>query len=177
MSSRWKTPCLLPWLGASLLAAEIQPPQVPENLRLPETEIVQLKVAGIGKQIYACRENSQTPGLFEWVLQRPQADLINERGEKVGKHYQGPTWESIDGSRVVGELREQAAAPREGSIPWLLLRAKMTQGTGNLGRISYIQRVETIGGAAPAEGCDAAHAGHQVAIDYRAEYYFYTTRE
>jgi hypothetical protein len=42
--------------------------------------------------------------------------------------------------------------------------------------VTYIQRVDTVGGAAPAEGCDRAHVGKEVAIDYQAEYYFYASR-
>jgi len=42
--------------------------------------------------------------------------------------------------------------------------------------VSYIQRVNTKGGTAPAAGCDRSHAGRKVAIDYQADYYFYAPR-
>jgi Protein of unknown function (DUF3455) len=95
---------------------------------------------------------------------------------KIGKHYEGPTWESADGSKVVGELQERAPAPAAGAIPWLLLKAKTHEGAGAFASVTYIQRVETAGGAAPASGCDASQAGKESAIDYQAQYYFYAPR-
>jgi hypothetical protein len=39
--------------------------------------------------------------------------------------------------------------------------------------VSSIQRLQTRGGKAPANGCDASHKGEQAGISYTAEYYFY----
>lgn len=77
------------------------------------------------------------------------------------------------GGKVTGEVQQRAQAPRAGAVPWLLLKAKTAEGPGTLGRVTYIQRVNTMGGAAPVEGCDQAHAGKGVAVDYQADYYFY----
>jgi hypothetical protein len=157
----------------TLSAATIPPPQVPENLKAPGTEVVLLKAIGKGKQIYACKAAAGNPERFEWVLARPQADLFNDQGEKIGRHYEGPTWEAVDGSKVVGEVQQRAKSPQANAVPWLLLKAKATQGTGTFARVTYIQRVDTEGGAAPAAGCDQSHAGAEMSVDYRAAYYFY----
>jgi hypothetical protein len=164
------------FLAAGLIAAEISPPHVPENLKVPGAESVVLKALGRGKQIYACQAAAAHPAIFQWVLEKPQADLLDERGKKIGRHYEGPAWEATDGSKVIGEVRERAKAPREGAVPWLLLKAKSTEGAGTFGRVTYIQRVDTVGGVAPAGGCDQSHAGAEVAIDYQATYYFYAPR-
>jgi hypothetical protein len=140
--------------------------QVPDNLKPPANERVVLKVTGKGTQIYKC-QNSQ------WVLEKPKADLIDEHGNTVGRHYEGPTWEAIDGSKAVGEVEQRADAPSSKSIPWLLLKAKSTQGPGILAGVTHIQRVETSGGAAPATGCDQTHLGQEVSIEYRATYIFF----
>ncbi len=176
MTVRWRSvwPGLL--LTAGLPAAEIPPPQVPESLRAPATEAVLLKATGRGKQIYGCQAAAGDPAEFEWVLKRPQAELLDAKSRKVGRHFEGPTWEATDGSKVVGEVLQRATAPRPGAVPWLLLKAKSTQGTGLFGQVTYIQRVATVGGAAPAGGCYQAHAGKEIAIDYHADYYFYASR-
>ena len=152
-------------------AAQVPPPEVPQNLRTPATETVLLKAQGRGKQIYACK--AAGAGHFEWTLERPQAELLNDHGQVIGKHYEGPTWEASDGSKVTGQVEQRANAPRAGAVPWLLLKAKSTQGSGTFSRVNYIQRVATQGGAAPTEGCDSSHPGAEMSIEYSADYYFY----
>jgi len=168
---------LLVFLGCgTVTAAEIARPQVPENLKAPDAEAVVLKAVGKGKQIYSCQAKAGSDG-FEWALARPDAALWNEQGERIGKHYAGPTWEATDGSKVTGQVQERANAPVGGAVPWLLLKAKSAQGTGTFERVTYIQRVNTIGGVAPSVGCDKEHAGAQAAIEYEADYYFYAPRQ
>ena len=160
------------FLGTEM-AAQVVPPQVPENLKPPATEALMMKALGKGKQIYACQASPQDRTKFEWVLERPEADLFNAGGEKIGKHYKGPTWESNAGGKVTAGIEQRAPAPRSGAVPWLLLKAKGAEGPGELGRVTYIQRIDTMGGAAPADGCDHAHAGQEAGVDYQAAYYFY----
>jgi hypothetical protein len=100
--------------------------------------------------------------------------LFDESGAKIGRHYAGPTWESADGSRVVGEVMQRS--PVQGAVPWLLLRAKSNEGTGAFASVKYIQRVDTAGGIAPSAGCDAAHAGAEASAYYSANYHFYGAR-
>jgi hypothetical protein len=157
----------------ALTAAPDSPPQVPDNLKPPAGLTVLLTALGKGDQIYACKPDANNPSQFAWVLARPRADLLNSQGEKIGKHYEGPTWESTDGSKVTGQLLERANAPRAGAVPWLLLKAETNSGTGVFAHVTYIQRVETQDGVAPAEGCDASHAGAEHPVAYQATYYFY----
>lgn len=42
-----------------------------------------------------------------------------------------------------------------------------------MSEVTYIQRLDTQGGLAPATGCDAAHEGATARIGYTATYYFY----
>lgn len=163
------------FLGSEL-AAQIAPPQVPQNLKPPATEVLVLMALGKGKQIYACQASPQDKTKFAWVLARPQAELFDAKGVKIGSHYEGPTWEANEGGKVTGEVQQRAQAPRAGAVPWLLLKAKTVEGSGAFGRVTYIQRVNTIGGAAPDEGCDQAHSGKELAVDYQADYYFYGPR-
>ena len=157
-------------MACATAAAQIAPPQVPENLKVPATEMVLLKALGKGKQIYVCKANA-------WVLDRPQAELMDESGRVIGKHYKGPVWEAADGSKVGGSGEQRAGAPEGKAVPWLLLKANSHEGTGMFARVTYIQRVDTEGGLAPAAGCDASHEGAETAVEYRASYYFYVARD
>jgi hypothetical protein len=74
----------------------------------------------------------------------------------------------LTGTRVAA-----AAAPDGKSIPWLLLRTASVGGPGLFGDVTWIQRLDTAGGAAPATGCDAAHLNAEVLVPYRADYFFY----
>ena len=148
-------------------------PDIPD-IKVPEGQTVLLKALGKGVQIYECKATAADPGKFDWSFKAPEADLTNEDGKKIAKHYAGPTWEANDGSKVVGELPpKKADAPRPGAVPWLLLKAKTNEGTGTFARVTYIQRVDTEGGVAPAAGCDQAHVTTEARVDYRANYYFY----
>ena len=90
------------------------------------------------------------------------------------KHYGGPTWEALDGSKVIGTVKAKADAPKTSAIPWLLLQAKSNEGNGSLSKITYIQRVETIGGKVPNQVCNQASANTEARIDYAADYFFYS---
>ena len=148
-------------------------PMVPDNLRVPATQTLSLETHAIGVQIYDCKPSKDDPARLEWVFRAPEADLFDTAGEKIGKHYAGPTWESNDGSKVVGEVKARDDGPDANAIPWLLLSAKSTSGVGVLGRTVSVQRVRTVGGKAPATGCSQAQAGQEVRVPYSAAYYFY----
>jgi Protein of unknown function (DUF3455) len=107
-------------------------------------------------------------------LKVPSADLFNERGQRLEKHYAGPTWEILkDQSKVVGVVSAKVNASQTDSIPWLLLKAKSHQGKGILSLVNWIQRLETVGGKAPKMGCDKTRKNAEIQVPYTANYYFY----
>ena len=67
------------------------------------------------------------------------------------------------------------------AIPWLRLKATSTAagpGGDRLVATTFIQRVNTQGGVAPAptdpkNPCNASTAGKEARVDYKADYYFY----
>src|SRR3954469_19487997 len=115
-----------------------------------------------GAQIYGC--SSRADGGYEWKLKAPDAQVTSSSGEKF-RHYGGPTWEANDGSKVVGEVKARADG-NASAVPWLLLGAKSTSGAGLLAKARWIQRLDTVGGKAPADGCDAAHPDAEARIAY-----------
>ena len=150
-------------------------PTVPASIEVPaDGGGVLLHAAGAGTQNYAC-----TPGDagVSWVFVGPQADLSDCNGNVIGHHYATeagagyPEWITVDGTYVVGhKLAAYTPDGGAGSVPWLLLQAVDHGGTGTLGQVAYVQRLDTDGGNAPATGCDA---GDMVQVPYTADYYFY----
>jgi hypothetical protein len=172
-------PRLVVALSALLLSKEAPSaaPPVPAAIAAPAGAKLAHKLHATGFQIYACASApSATPGTapaFAWKLARPDAKLADDAGAAAGTHGAGPTWTAKDGSAVVGEKVAQADAPSPDAVPWLLLRAKSSSGAGIFAHVTFVQRVSTKGGKAPATGCDAKAAGHETRVPYTADYLFF----
>jgi len=136
-----------------------------DSLRVPEPSKLAFHAFATGVQIYRWSGSS-------WVFVAPSARLFADAGGNVvvGIHYAGPTWESNSGSKVVGAvLKRCPGAPN--AIPWLLLRAVSAEGPGVFNRVTHIQRVNTVGGNAPAGA--GTVVGETANVPYTAEYFFY----
>jgi len=164
---------LAPAAAEASATVSITPPTVPAELTIPEGHHVVSRYAADGVQVYECT----TAGA--WTLHAPVARLNNSDTRDVGKHFggvdaglpAGPYWESYrDHSRVHGGEAIRAAAPDPNAIPWLRLTALDTSGSGAFGAVTFIHRVDTTGGLAPAGTCDP---GAVRAVPYTANYYFY----
>jgi Protein of unknown function (DUF3455) len=148
--------------------------QIPELLKVPSNQSLVFKATAKGVQVYICKAKAKSKTDFEWTLKAPSADLFNDQGLRLGKHYAGPTWElQEDGSKVVGVVSAKVNAPQNDAIPLLLLKAKSQQGKGILGSVSWIQRLDTLGGKPPITGCDRTRQTAEVQVTYTASYYFY----
>jgi hypothetical protein len=135
------------------------------NLQVPAGNTVDFHVYAEGVQIYRWTGTS-------WAFVAPKAQLYASAEDEgpVGIHYAGPTWESASGSIVIGTVLERAT-PDPDAIPWLLLQAVDSDGPGIFARVTYIQRVNTVGGKAPAT--PGTSVGQEVSVPYTAQYYFY----
>ena len=101
------------------------------------------------------------------------------------------TWQSsIDSSKVWAKPIESIAAgsdpscPNTGAIACLLLVSVGSQAGPTGGKLltttTFIQRLNTKGGSAPADdaGCSAtSDVGHQLLVPYSADYYFFRGAE
>ncbi|HET9440916.1 MAG TPA: DUF3455 domain-containing protein [Longimicrobiales bacterium] len=110
-----------------------------------------------------------------WSFVGPVATLYADANEKavVGTHYSGPTWESVSGSKVVAALVDRCTRDAN-SIPWLLLKKVSSTGPGVFQGVTFIQRMNTVGGNAPANAGN--FIGEVVEIPYTAEYFFYAAQ-
>ena len=150
--------------AAAAVTSCARQPVVPPALRPAPDEVLAMVVAAEGVQVYECRDQ-------KWVFVAPIASLFDRNGKRIGRHYAGPHWESIDGSRIVANVKSRADAPEADAIPWLLLTAKSVGPEGAFSRVTSVQRVSTHGGAAPAGGC--SQPGERARVAYTADYYLF----
>jgi hypothetical protein len=143
--------------------------EVPAALNPDKLSIFRV-VSATGVQANACTRNPA--GATGWILKGPDAQLFDPQNKPVGKHYAGPTWEGLDGSKVVGEVKTSMQAPVDKAVPWLLLHTKSHEGSGAFTEARAIVRMATTGGTAPGDGCDEVHAGQELRVPYTAIYIF-----
>ena len=149
------------------------PPTVPEAIQPPAGATFLTRTYATGSQIYTCKA-SASDGTYAWAFKAPEAALYDDSCALKGAHGAGPVWEwTPDGSAVKGMKIADAPAPATGDIPWLLLKGVENTGEGKFAHVTYVQRVATAGGAAPASGCDASAVDKEVAVPYTAVYYFW----
>lgn len=146
---------------------------LPATVQVPAGHKVAMETVGVGQITYECRTKKDMAGQFEWVFVGPDAKLMSRNGQQVGKYYGPPaTWESMDGSKLPAP--QLAVAPAmAGSIPLQLVKANPAMGMGAMQGVTYIQRVATKGGVAPAMACDAATMGSKQIVNYQADYIFW----
>jgi hypothetical protein len=135
---------------------------LPPALVVPAGNRLTSSLDGSGVQVYQCVKAT-------WTLLQPAAILTAE-GKPVGLHFTGPVWVStVDGSEV--GAAPVATVNRDGAIPQLLLKANQNHGQGMFSKVTYVQRLRTTGGVAPAGSCTE---GSQQAIRYSALYRFWS---
>lgn len=170
--------------------ADVTPPPVPASIQVPAGNTAFRLGHAVGTQNYACLP---TDNGVAWALYTPQATLFDETDTQTMTHFFSPnpvapaeflpTWQdSLDTSAV---WVKAAAAPytgadfvEPGAIAWLLLKVVTAVGgpTGgdDLTATTYIHRLTTSGGVAPATGCSRPRdIGKKAFVPYAADYYFY----
>ena len=168
MSPRSAVTALLAFAASSTVALA-QPYDIPPELN-PDHLTVYLEASATGAQIYICGKNAA--GAWVWNFKAPEAALFDIHQAALGKHFAGPTWEGLDGGKVVGAVKTSMPAPVDKAVPWLLLDVKSHEGSGAFTQAQAIVRMGTTGGSAPRDGCDEARAGQELRVPYTAIYVF-----
>jgi len=142
-------------------------PDVPPAIQVPAGNKLFLVAHAIGTQNYTCN------GAGAWGPAVPSATLYNDKGKQIATHFAGPTWQFHDGSSVLGKKAAGVTVTTD-AIDWLLVQAIATtlgpEGGDKFSETTYIQRLNTTGGLAPAGACVS---GSTASVPYTADYYFY----
>jgi Protein of unknown function (DUF3455) len=161
---------------AAVASAGPAEPEVPGRIAVQDGNKVFLVGHAVGVQIYSC--NATATG-YGWGLVAPRADLYDDHGNVIIKHFGGPSWQAKDGSSVMASRVDQVTVDPS-AITWVLLKAHSgTAGPDGdrLAHTTYIQRIATTGGLAPAAAdCNAESVGDVVESPYTADYYFWKER-
>jgi len=180
------------------LAKRVTPPPVPANLTVPEGNTAFLVGHAIGTQNYVCLPSGAG---FAYALFTPEATLFDKHGKQIITHFFSPnlapsdpteiagtiraTWQdSDDTSTVWGKVLESASHASDpdfvaaGAIAWLKVAVvgfKNGPRDGDaLSDTTFIQRLNTSGGVAPADCTSPADVGKQKFVPYTADYFFYS---
>jgi hypothetical protein len=172
-------------------AGEVSVPPVPANIQVQAPNTPYLVGHATGTQNYVCLPSGAG---FKFTLFTPEATLFNENGKQIITHYFSPnpdeagnvvraTWQARDTSTVWGSVGPTDASSdpafvKAGAIAWLKVTVVGNEegpsGGDILGETTFIQRLNTVGGLAPAKGCASlSDVGHEEFVPYTADYFFY----
>ena len=191
---------------SSAAAQKVTPPGTPAKIAAPAGNTAFLVGHALGTQGYVCLPkatgaswtvNGARPEatLFEGLAGKDRQVTTHFLSPDANPNQNAPnplpfgnvTWQSsIDSSKVWAKPVDSIAAgsdpscPNSGAIACLLLVSIGTHvgptGGKLLSKTTFIQRLNTQGGSAPADdaGCSAAtDVGHQLLVPYSADYYFF----
>ena len=192
--------------AASAAAQKLTAPSTPAKITPPAGNSAFLVGHAVGTQGYVCLPkgtgyswtvNGARPEatLFEGPAGMDRQITTHFLSPNANPNQNAPnplpfgnvTWQSsIDSSKAWAKPVESIAAgsdpscPNNGAIVCLLLQSVGSQAgpTGGklLTKTTFIQRLNTKGGSAPADnaGCTSAtDVGHQLLVPYSADYYFF----
>lgn len=169
---------------------DIDVPEVPAALQVPAGNEVYNVWKAVGTQNYICLPSGVG---FAWSFFGPQATLFDNDDQQKLTHFLSsdplgvarPSWmHSKDSSTIWGAAIATASSITDpgfveaGAIPWLLVEIVDGQpgpdGGDKLVDTTFIHRLDTSGGVAPAVGCSAAtDVGKKALVPYTTDYYFY----
>jgi Protein of unknown function (DUF3455) len=188
------------WASAQKLA----PPATPAIITPPPGNSAFLVGHAVGTQGYVCLPASTGASWTVNGSRPEATLFAGDRGHEaqIVNHYLSPdtnpnefapkplpfgsaTWQSSsDSSKVWAQplnaipAGSDASCPNPGAIGCLLLQSIGSEnglaGGTIMARTTFIQRLNTQGGAAPATGCSVAtDVGKQTLVPYSADYYFF----
>ncbi|MCB5162724.1 DUF3455 domain-containing protein [Marinomonas algarum] len=149
---------------------------LPSAVQVPAGNKVAMFTSAQGNITWECKADASNMDQAKWAFAGPRAILSDNKGNHLVSYFGPPaTWESLDGSSITG--KQLAVSPSEkGSIPMQLVKANASSRPGSLEGVTYVQRINLKGGAAPQTGCNMDKIGHKVVVNYSGEYLFWKAK-
>jgi len=184
----------------TLAAAQVTPPPTPTDIAVPAGNSAYLIGHAFGSQGYTCLPTSTGGAAWNPTARPEATLFVDFFGHQVQiiTHFQSinenpkpgvtpplsgnATWQgSLDSSRVwmvkvkgIDAGSDPASCPNSGSIQCLLLQSvgnkKGATGGNLLADTTFIQRLNTSGGAVPTSVCSV---GQTQLVPYTADYFFF----
>jgi len=167
----------------------LTPPVVPQEIQVDDQLF--LIGHGVGTQNYVCLPSGAG---FAFSLFTPEATLFTDDAGQLTTHFFSPdrdprdfgairvTWEhSRDTSTIWGAVTGQVQVSKD-AINWLRVEIKGAlpgpTGGDKLTPTTFVQRINTVGGLAPAADCvGATDVGKRAFVPYTADYLFFKSAE
>ena len=183
--------------GPAAHASSVTPPNVPDQLKVLDGSKPFLVGHATGTQNYVCLPKGTG---FAYILFTPEATLVDDHGKQIITHYFSPnlnpdpnevagtiraTWQTSDTNLVWAKSSATATATHasdpgfvaDGAVAWLTLTRVGAQdgprGEDTLSNVTFIQRLNTHGGLAPADCTTSADVGKMAFMPYTADYFFF----
>ncbi len=137
-------------------------------LPVPEGATEAFHLSGRGVQIFRCEMQSQGG---RWIYRLPEAELGDPRTGLALRHGVNLSFESADGSRLIGEIVDHVPSVDEQSLPWVLIGTR-SYGKGALTGIRFVARINTAGGM-PPQHCEPESASQVLRVPFSADFVFY----
>jgi hypothetical protein len=178
----------------------VTPPPVPDTIAVPAGNSAYLVGHAFGSQGYTCLPTSDGGAAWNptarpeatlftdffgqqfQIITHFQSINANPKKDVIPPLSGNATWQSsLDSSRVwmvkkngIDAGSDAASCPNTGSIQCLLLQSvgnlKGPTGGNLLAKTTFIQRLNTSGGAVPTTSCSV---GQTQLVPYRADYFFF----
>jgi hypothetical protein len=147
--------------------------ELPANLPGGNARVATFYAVGVQKYKSQPKAGS-SPITYEWIFVAPDAKLYDITNVKIGTHSAGPTWQLSALDSIYAQQfspAKSSPSPDPTSIDWLQLMPKAGKTpTGVFASVSYIQRIATKGGKAPA--VLPLSAAETIDVPYTAIYRF-----
>ena len=173
-------------------AQNVTPPSVPAGLEVPPPNVAFLVGHAIGTQNYECQPSppsDASPGRYlrhrrrcsatRKINSSPTSSAPPLKTRSCAPRGKTPGTRARCGRRAIAAV----ADPNEsGAIAWVKLQTAGTAvgptGGTTLSKTTFVQRVNTVGGSAPATGCNVpTDIGRKAFVPYTADYFFYQAPE
>lgn len=150
--------------------------KLPKEVQVPAGNMVAMYTKAEGNITWECKTDADNAEKAKWAFAGPRAILSDKKGNQLVSYFGPPaTWESVDGSSITGT--QLAVSPSaKGSIPMQLVQANKSERPGALEGVTYVQRINLNGGAAPESGCTTDLIGHKVVVNYSGDYLFWKAK-
>ncbi|HYB49802.1 MAG TPA: DUF3455 domain-containing protein [Burkholderiaceae bacterium] len=137
-------------------------------LQAPPAGAEVMRLKGAGSQIFRCE--TQSAGL-RWSFRLPEAELRDAQGNSVVHHGANLSFEHVDGSLLLSDVVDHVPSPNSDALPWLLLKTHSFH-DGALAGITYVERINTVGGMPPAS-CTPEQLNELLRVPFSAEFVFF----
>jgi hypothetical protein len=146
---------------------------LPAAVQVPAGNKVFWETVGVGEITYECRAKAGAAGQFEWVFVGPDAKAERPRRQAGGQVLRPARHLGRHGRREADRHAGGRGPGRRGQHPAATGEGQPGHGHGMVSGTTYIQRVATMGGVAPAAPCGAGNMGAKQIVKYQADYIFW----